>query len=128
MAEHWPLRPHHGLCLLFFTGKGYDAAFTRNMARVHASLKGDPSQLVRLHCGADLLCAACPERVGERCTSSKPVVYDRRVLRACGLREGEVIPFLELLEAVKRHILTAGKLETVCAGCQWLPICTERNG
>lgn len=128
MAEPWPLRPHHGLCLHFFAGKGYDAAFTRNMVRVHASLKGDPSRLVRLHCGADLLCAACPERAGTGCSSPKPGLYDRRVLAVCGLREGEVIPFLELSEAVKRHILTAGKLETVCAGCQWLPICAGQNG
>ena len=75
-----------------------------------------------------MLCVACPEWIETGCSSPKPSLYDGRVLEACGLREGEVISFLELSEAVKRHILTVGKLETVCAGCQWLPICTGQNG
>ncbi|HEZ7990826.1 MAG TPA: hypothetical protein RWO66_07705 [Ruminococcus sp.] len=46
------LRPHHGLCIGFFEGKGYSDEFTANMSAVIEKLQNtDPH--VTLTCGFD---------------------------------------------------------------------------
>ena len=34
------IRPHHGMCLYFFEGKGYSEGFTKHMAEVKEWLLG----------------------------------------------------------------------------------------
>lgn len=116
------IRPHHGLCLPFFRGKGYSGDFVANMARMKATLEENPQIVLTL--GTDDICAACPNNLGGHCESEEKVTrYDREVLRRCGLSEGEVLPFRELEGLVRHRILLAGQREDICGDCQWSDLC-----
>lgn len=116
------IRPHHGLCLAFFRGKGYSGEFVENMARMKAVLEENP--LIRLTGGTDEICAACPNNQGGRCESEEKVTrYDREVLRRCGLSVGEVLPYRAFEALVIRHILDARQREEICGDCQWDALC-----
>ena len=93
------LRAHHGLCLHFFQGKGYSGAFVENMARKKAMLEENP--LVRR--------------------------YDREVLSRCGLTAGDVLPYRELTERVRKTILLPGHREEICGDCQWTDLCQYKE-
>lgn len=54
----FPLRPHHGLCLRFFQGKGYSDGFVANMGAIQSMLKSNP--LIRLAPEMDEICRCCP--------------------------------------------------------------------
>ncbi len=118
----YSLRPHHGLCLRFFQGKGYSGAFVENMAGVKDGLEENP--LICLAGGADDICAACPNNTRGRCESEQKVSrYDREVLRRCGLSVGDIMPYQTLEERVYRDILLPGQREKVCGDCQWSALC-----
>ena len=38
------LRPHHGMCIANFVGRGYDEVFTVNMNQTAEALKAEPQQ------------------------------------------------------------------------------------
>ncbi len=52
------LRPHHGMCIAFFKGKGYSVEFTAHMKDVIKELENNP--LVCLKVNTDELCSKCP--------------------------------------------------------------------
>lgn len=123
MTEHpIKIRPHHGLCLRFFRGKGYSAEFVAHMTGVKAALEENP--LVLLTGGTDEICSACPNNMGGCCeTEEKVSRYDREVLLRCGLSEGETMPFRVFEAQVLQRILLAGQREQVCGDCQWNALC-----
>lgn len=128
MVRPLALRPHHGLCIRHFTGKGYSPAFVENMACVIAALRAEPAAEILLATGADTLCVCCPHNRGGVCASApKPCAYDVAVLRLCDLEPGQRICWRDFQKLVERRILRPGLLETVCAGCQWLEICRSQN-
>ena len=43
----YKIRPHHGLCIAFFEGKGYSPEFVRHMEQTIANLKQATIQLVQ---------------------------------------------------------------------------------
>ena len=53
MASPLLLRPHHGLCIQNFRGKGYSENFVREMAKIAAFLEENPKQEITLHTAAD---------------------------------------------------------------------------
>lgn len=116
------IRPHHGLCLAFFQGKGYSDAFVENMTRVKRALEAQGQ--VCLTAGADRICAACPNHSGEACTAEEKVNrYDREVLSRCGLEPGDILSYRDFAERVRRYILEPGRREDVCPDCQWSHLC-----
>lgn len=116
------VRPHHGLCLAFFQGKGYSGAFVENMARMKAVLEENPG--ICLTGETDEICAACPNNLGGRCSSGEKVSrYDREVLRRCGVSVGDTLPYRDFEALVIRHILEAGQREEICGDCQWDALC-----
>ena len=129
----YSLRPHHGMCLAFFIGEGYSDAFTKNMADVLELLEG--GTVVCLKSGCDEICKACPnkkdnaedgssEKTASCCVSEKKVAaYDRAVLKACGLNEGEKISFAGFAALVQEKIIAPGKRGKICEGCRWRSIC-----
>ena len=120
------LRAHHGLCLHFFQGKGYSGAFVENMARKKAMLEQNP--LVRLTDQADEICRACPNNLSGQCESAEKVRrYDREVLSRCGLTAGDVLPYRELTERVRKTILLPGHREEICGDCQWTDLCQYKE-
>ena len=119
------LRPHHGMCLAYFKGEGYSNEFTRHMGEMLHRL--EQGATVRLHCGGDAICAACPHLEGGACTSMNATIYDKGVLQACGLQEGAVLSFAAFTAQVEEKILSGGVRQSICGGCQWNPLCSNQK-
>ncbi len=120
--EAYPIRPHHGLCLAFFRGKGYSEEFVENMTRMQKALEANAA--VCLTEKTDGICAACPNNQDGVCATAEKVArYDREVLRHCGLSTGDTLPFRELEARVRETILLPGKREEICGDCQWSGLC-----
>lgn len=126
-GQPYKLRPHHGLCLSFFQGKGYSEAFVANMTRVKAAL--EENRAICLTGSADIICAACPNNRSGVCTTAEKVArYDREVLERCGLAVGQILPYREFEAKVHQNILLAGQREAVCGDCQWSELCHWEAG
>lgn len=122
------LRPHHGMCLAFFEGKGYNESFTAHMGEMLDRLMGDP--VVRLTVGVDEICQKCPHnrvRKGFCDTAEKTERYDRQVLFYCGLQEGEELSFLSFAKTVKDKILEKGLQPSICGDCCWNAVCSGKK-
>ncbi len=127
-----PLRPHHGMCLAYFEGKGYSEDFTAHMQEVldfltNEERAGEQEKQVRLTIGTDVICEACPHNEDGICDNdAQASEYDRKVLSLCGLKEGEVMTFQDFVSRVQDNIIADGKRTLICAGCQWEDICNHR--
>ena len=117
------LRPHHGVCLLNFRGKGYSDEFSRNMAAMQARLMADPETEICITRGADDLCAKCPNRRGEGCTSTHPPLFDENVLRLTGFQYGQRLTWRAFTDATCP--ISLHRLDEACPDCQWLALCKE---
>ena len=53
-----PVRPHHGMCLAYFIGKGYSEGFSAHMEKMLHILEQDVP--IRLVVSLDEICSACP--------------------------------------------------------------------
>lgn len=127
MAETktYRIRPHHGMCLYFFEGKGYSDGFTAHMAAVKGWLLEEqgPASL-QLVGETDEICSACPHNKSGRCESAEKVDrYDNGVLQYTGLREGQKMTFQEFERTVEEKILNPGYGKAICGDCQWREIC-----
>lgn len=123
MCEY-KLRAHHGLCTLFFVGKGYSNDFTRNMADITEGLQAAGARIT-LCDSEDDICTACPNNKKGCISSQKVKLYDRRVLELCGLIAGQNIPAQEFYAIVNENILSRGRLAEVCGDCQWFGLCSD---
>ena len=118
------LRPHHGLCIQHYMGKGYDSRFVQNMNQVVRQLRAFPQQLIELTVEMDVLCGHCPHNKQGRCdTQEKVTAYDNNCLRFTGLLEGQQLTWETFRETVEKQILGRKKLNQVCVDCSWLPLC-----
>lgn len=120
------LRPHHGLCILNFRGHGYSDAFSVHMEEIVRELSDNPETKIVLTERCDELCSVCPNREGDRCTSEKPPLFDRNVLRETGFVKGQELTwkaFSKKTDPLSRHAL-----ERICPGCEWLSLCREIAG
>ena len=127
-SEGMPLRPHHGMCFPFYEGKGYSADFTDHMGRVIRALSERPETSVRLTRSADAVCAHCPNNLGGICKSTEKVArYDAAVLDACGLKDGDALPYADFAAKVKERILDAGLRQSICGDCEWDAICSKHR-
>ena len=121
-----PLRPHHGLCMAFFQGKGYSSGFTSSLAACLDALERDIRKPVMLTVGTDTICAPCPHNVGCVCEAADKVAsYDRAVLELCRLQEGTICPFSEFAQLVQQRIIDSGARRAICGNCQWDRLCTS---
>lgn len=118
------LRPHHGMCIAFFGGKGYDEDFTENMTRVIERFKAEDPDIT-LTVSEDIICGKCPHNKEHRCDSRDKVSrYDSGVLTLCGLSEGDTLPYSEFAGLVRDNILSAGKRSDICGDCCWNDMCS----
>ena len=80
------LRPHHGMCLAYFVGKGYSDGFTIHMEEMLEKFLAGAS--VQLTLQEDEICSACPNNLVQGCEAGRKVQrFDRSVLAYCGLEE-----------------------------------------
>lgn len=121
------IRPHHGMCLAFFEGKGYSGGFTAHMAQVQARLlREDPE--VRLCLETDEICSRCPNNERGRCSAAEKVErYDRSVLEQCGLTDGRRIRWSAFSRLVDERILSPGRRGAICGDCQWNRLCAAHR-
>lgn len=125
-AEEFRIRPHHGLCLQFFEGKGYSDEFTAHMTYVKNMLENGRRAIVVQE--ADDICSACPNRRDSGCVSDDKVnLYDSRVMEACGLKAGREMCWEEFADLVHQKIILTGKRKRICPDCQWSRICQHRE-
>lgn len=118
------LRPHHGLCMANFVGRGYDEAFTQNMKKVAASLAKEPGQTVLLAEGEDVLCGKCPHNQGRCVTAEKVRRLDAASLAACGLSAGQEIAWDEFQRLVREQVFEKGRFDEICRPCKWYDFCS----
>lgn len=124
------LRAHHFLCLLGFRGLGYSPAFVARLTAVSEHLSRSPETLVTAVAGADVVCAACPNRAadGNDCGNGPgPRTKDNAVLARLGASPEELHPWSEWQRRVAAA-LDAEALAAVCAGCQWFSLGYCREG
>ena len=116
------------MCFQFYEGKGYSEDFTDHMGRIVRDMEVDPSQMVRLKAGTDIVCENCPNNEAGMCTSQDKVTrYDREVLKACGLSEDDEISFERFRMLVKNKIIQAGIRREICGNCTWDYICKSKE-
>lgn len=120
--DYFRIRPHHGMCILFFEGKGYSSNFVAHMEKIIAFLKTNP--LIILTKETDEICKACPHNQKGVCeVFDKSSYYDEQVLLHCGLSAGTVTDWYTFQELVIRSIIKAEKRSLICSDCQWNSIC-----
>ena len=118
------LRPHHYLCIQFFTGHGYDERFTAHMEAVISELKDDSVIIVTKGC--DEICSQCPHRTGGRCDDYNRVLYlDTQVMDQTGMDYGRELRWKDVVSVVHDRILETDMFGTICSGCQWFELCRE---
>ena len=119
------LRAHHLLCIPMYQGKGYSEGFTAHMGEMLKMLEKNVP--VRLTADTDEICSACPNNNGGTCKEAEVVqFYDAAVLKACDLKEGQEIRFLEFAEQVQEKIIEPEIREKICGNCQWNEICSRK--
>lgn len=127
-ARLYPIRPHHGLCLQFFEGKGYSGGFTAHMDKIKKTLESQEETEVFLTVAADTICECCTNRKGKDCIQDEKVdMYDRKVLEACGVQGETSLPWKEFAELVRQKIILTGRRADICPDCQWKEICEKKE-
>lgn len=122
MEYQYKLRPHHGMCIAFFGGKGYSSEFVVHMSEMINRLEKNP--LVCLTAQTDEVCFKCPNNQNGICeTAEKVAEYDRQVLERCNLTDGIILPYMDFKKAVYEQILIPNKRKEICWNCQWNEIC-----
>lgn len=120
--EPIPIRAHHGMCYVFFQGKGYSDGFTAHMTAVQKQLEGNP--MIEVRNRGDVICEVCPNFCNDQCTTPEKVQrYDDQVLALCGLASGCQLKWLEFSHLIQENILLPGKREEICGDCQWSAPC-----
>ena len=116
-------RPHHFLCALGYAGKGYSDSFTRNMTSIVVDRLRAPDGAaaeIEVVPWDDDICAPCPNRRGHLCTAQDKITrLDTAHATALGLAPGDVLRWGEALERIRANV-APGRLDTICAGCEWL--------
>lgn len=119
-----PIRPHHGMCLAYFIGRGYSEGFSAHMEKMLGIFQQNVPVKLVVH--TDEICSRCPNNEEHLCNSRDKVeVYDREVLKTCGLSEGQVFEFLEFAKLIQERIIDTGVRESICGDCQWNNICSR---
>jgi uncharacterized protein len=121
------LRGHHFVCLQFFGGQGYSAAFVENLESVVERASSTPALLVE---GADDVCAACPGLASDGLcvdpNAGEPEVrhLDALAFDVLGVEPGAQLSLTEARSRLADNAIGAGRWRSdACAGCTWELIC-----
>ena len=122
------LRPHHGMCIQFYEGKGYGEEFTDHMARVIYDMEKNPLREIVLTDGVDTVCENCPNNKEGMCVDNDKVArYDAGVLEACGMNNGDIIQYAIFIAFVKEKVIDSGIRKNICGDCEWNYICERKD-
>lgn len=116
------LRPHHGLCIRHFEGKGYSEAFVEHMTEVIKRLQAGAD--IEIVDSSDEICSCCLHWKENHCDSEKRVCeFDKRVLEMTQVSSFETLSYDEFQERIQKYIVDAGRFNEVCGDCGWGQIC-----
>lgn len=122
---HYNLRPHHGLCMAFFEGKGYSKEFVAHMYHLLDQL---PGQMITITLKTDSVCSQCPNNHNALCTSQEKVSQiDSQVAILCNFHDRQSLPYEQFRHIVWKNVIQAGNFESICNDCQWFYLCNEKN-
>lgn len=120
------LRPHHGLCIQFYEGKGYSKDFTKKMDELVDLIETNPNMLIQLYSDVDVLCESCPNNKDSRCiTYEKVKRFDEMVLSYCNINFWDIISIRDFLQLVRTEILDKRLQPSICSDCEWYSICKK---
>ena len=122
MEYQYKIRPHHGMCIAYFQGKGYNNEFTAHMSEMIHKLEKNP--MVCITTQTDAICLKCPHNIQGICvTDSKVVEYDKQVRQRCNWIDGIILPYMDFKKSIYEKILLPGRRTEICGDCQWSGIC-----
>ena len=121
------LRPHHLLCTQGYSGKGYSEGFVTHMDQVVEKLRGSEPVEIELVFDTDVLCTACPHKLGEDLcdTNEKVKGFDHKLVNYFNLKEGKYI-YQELIKTIDAG-MTEEMMADICKGCEWYPVSSCRK-
>lgn len=121
------IRGHTLLCFQGFRGEGYSPEFIDNMAAIHNQLTKDSTLPVLVLDSPDAICSSCPNLKNHECTLHGPgseegmVAQDRDVMKRLDIKNGEVLPWSDILNRIHQNI-RGEMLTEICGKCPWLPL------
>lgn len=118
------LRPHHGLCLHFYEGKGYSEDFVNHLDQLVKELKENPQIVITYK--TDDVCSCCPNNCEGQCASEKVLQYDESVSSHCNLEEGLILSYNEWRNLIFNNVIGNGKIKEICKDCSWAYICLSK--
>ena len=106
MEYQYKLRPHHGLCISFFSVKKYNEKYKEYIKKIIAELENASIVCVTLQ--LDIFCEGCSSRLqdGSCSVADKVREYDQKILELCGWKEGMLLPYSEFKQAIHDNILS----------------------
>jgi hypothetical protein len=120
------LRGHHLICLHFFNGEGYDAAFTENLKNV---LKRSEDEDIEICDGADDVCEKCPYLKDNKCQYDEGAdeeikEMDEMASSLLKIANGTKIRWQEIKERIPE--IFSQWFANYCYDCDWNKVC-EKN-
>jgi hypothetical protein len=126
------LRGHHFICLQFYRGEGYSAAFVENLTGVVAVAAEGPAVLVE---GLDSVCAACPGLstdgmcLDPNAGEVEVRRIDRLAMQIFDVRPGDRLSLSEARARLASDAMAVGRWRfEACGGCQWEDVCERGWG
>ena len=121
------LRPHHGICIGFFQGKGYSKEFTEHMTDTIKYLEENNPQIC-VDSSTDEICRACPNNINGQCNGDEKVsAIDKRCLDAVNIKDSTIINYKDYKALIKEKILDKAIGINICKDCQWSHICYKQH-
>lgn len=122
------LRGHHLICLHFYQGEGYGAAFIKNLDRVLKKLKKTRGIVIE---GPDEVCSSCPHLKETECRyqpkSNEEIEYlDKLALRLLNLKPGNTFSFKKIKSQLPSVIEEWER--KACLDCNWGYVCLPLIG
>ncbi len=124
-----PLRAHHLLCMLSYSGRGYSAAFVHGFNGLVQRLGA--GEAIELVIGPDAICAPLSGDDCAHCHGSSVTERDRRAAAALApwfdqaLVPGARLTLSTQRLAPLRAAFAQGRIRSACAGCPWETLCTD---
>lgn len=122
------LRPHHLLCLLTYSGKGYSSSFVANYDRISKRLSdGEDILIVE---GPDDICAPLLDEDDPHCWGESVRDRDGKAAQDVGqllnlaVAAGSRIEIQHALLHQMRVAFSEGQTRAACAGCEWSELCS----
>ncbi|MEG9884023.1 MAG: DUF1284 domain-containing protein [Hyphomicrobiales bacterium] len=123
------LRPHHLLCLLTYSGEGYNSAFVANFDSIAERIgQGEDIHVV---CGPDDICAVLLDEPDCHCLEERARERDRLAAVDIEAASGQAVDtggaFVLDVAALGslRRAFSRGAIRKACRGCEWEGLCTR---